>query len=136
MTCPTGSALRDSDDARHRLACPDPLVGASDQRGHGTRQDDLSLHAAWTHYGFVGRATKTEVLHAHEIRPGIAPQQPSDEVVVEVLVDQEPHAVPDDDRRARSRERTPAGGNLASTSPLISAAAPRRRTTYSSTSLR
>jgi len=76
MTCPTGSALRDSDDARHRLACPDPLVGASDQRGHGTRQDDLSLHAAWTHCGFVGRATKTEVLHAHESRPGLRRSSP------------------------------------------------------------
>ena len=82
-------------------------------------------------------ATKTEVLHAHQIGLRDTSQKASDEVIVEVLVDQEAnHAGLDEDRLARSRARMPPEGSAASNLPRTAAAASWRRLTYASTSPR
>ena len=135
---PHGQRLRDGYDAGHRLASPDPLVRVCDQGVETscvktTRPSDTAR--ASTVSSVV--ATKTEVLHAHQIGLRDTSQKASDEVIVEVLVDQEAnHAGLDEDRLARSRARMPPEGSAASNLPRTAAAASWRRLTYASTSPR
>jgi hypothetical protein len=121
---PHRQRLRDGYDAGHRLTSPDPIVRARDQCGDVVRQDDSSFGSGSGEHLVVGCATKTKVLHAHQIGLRDTSQKPPNEVVVEILVDQEAnHAGLDDDRLARSRARMPAGANATSILPRTAAVA-------------
>lgn len=115
--------LRNGEDARHWLSRAYALMSATDQSRHVVRQHDPVFLRGPSQQGFIGRPTHSEVLHAQEIHGSNTPDQTSDEVVVEVLVNEEAdHSAPGGDRRLSRRARKPSAGVAASIFALTSAA--------------
>ena len=65
-----GQRLRDGDHAGHRVAGPDPVIGAGDQRGQVMRQHHPPFRGGPSQHRLVAGTAKAEVLDAYEIGQG------------------------------------------------------------------
>jgi hypothetical protein len=83
----------DLNDPRHRLAFSHSMVREARNCRHIVRQENPTLLRAPLQHGGVIRPGQVDVLNPHNIEIRLPPEQPADDVIVEVLIRREPEHV-------------------------------------------
>jgi hypothetical protein len=114
-------------DAGHRQTVPSPLERTFDQGGDVVAQQNPGFVGCVREHLCVASPTEPDVLHPDDIEMGDAALKPAQNVVVEVLVREEPNHRPGaGGRRASRRARIPCGGEWPSIVAWIARAASKR----------